>query len=314
MPDQQALESAALKAVGGLGEAPMPEEATEFVQLQNYNDGHETYAALDQFSDVVLRLAVIDDPDKVRPNAFKQNFINTDGIVNPATQKVCLRWLGMNGGVARNETSDNITNTNNTAKASYNPEDATFAEQKGVTSQRPTVSLTHPFIWVSANNWCGFNHLPPIGAKVIVGFSKNRIPYILGYINSKPKLCKPVIKPGEMCLKGYGTNYIHWRQSNKLDIHAEVEAGVLDLDDPSRTKTSTAASDMWIRLDADNGYMKLIVGDTCITIESTGITMNVAKGGASLVITEDSVVINSSVTSINSQVINLNGEVDQNPS
>lgn len=310
MAGQHDAVEAATKALENMSPTDQTAQADEFFEEPRYNDGHESYAAMDQFTDVVLRLAVIDDPDKTRPNAFKLNFIDTAGVVNPATQKVCLRWLGMNGGVVRPGNDQ----ASGTARESYNPEDAKFAEQSSSTSQRPLVPLTHPFIWVSADNWCGFNHLPPIGAKVIVGFSKNREPYILGYINPQPKLCKPVIRPGEMCIKGYGNNYVHWRQSNKLDLHAGVDEGTLDLDDGQGAKTATASNDLWIRMDADNGYIKLSAGDTCITIEPTSIIMNVAKGGAGITITEDSVVINSSVTTINSQVINLNGEVDQNPS
>ncbi len=298
------------KALTSMGADEQTPEADEHVEEVRYNDGHESYAAMDKFTDVVLRLAVIDDPDKVRPNAFKLNFIDTTGVVNPATQKVCLRWLGMNGGVVR----PGNDNSSGASRESYNPEDATFSEQAGSTSQRTLVPLTHPFIWVSAGNWCGFNHLPPIGAKVIVGFSKNGSPYILGYLNPQPKLCKPVIRPGEVCIKGYGSNYIHWRQSNKLDLHAGVDEGAADLDDGQGAKTAMAGTELWIRMDADNGYIKLSAGDTCVTIEPSSIIMNVAKGGAGITITEDTVVVNSSITTINSQVINLNGEVDQNPS
>jgi hypothetical protein len=284
------------------------DEAEHYEEEPEFYYGRDTYNAMNKFTDVVLRLAVVDDPDKVRPNAFKINFTSTDGVVNPATQKVCLRWLGMNGGVVNpgNDSSGSGT------RESYNSEDGKFSEQVGVGSTRTAVPITHPFIWVSANNWCGFNHLPPIGAKVIVGFSKNNAPYILGYLNPKPKLCQPVIRPGETCIKGYGNNYILWHQSNKLDLHAYASEGMSDPDDPTHAKTAVGEADLWIRMDADNGYIKLSAGDTCLTIEPTGITCNVAKGGAGITINDDTVVLNGAKTSLNSQVTAINGEVHHN--
>ena len=280
--------------------------AVDDVLDEEMHTGRETYNSLDPNTTIHLRLAVIDNPNIGRPNAVI-DYTDTTGVVNTVTAKVCLRWLNMNGGVVR----ANSKRGAGEHRSSYNVEDLEHGELNGGDDSE-LVELSYPFIWVADTNWCGFNYMPPVGAKVIVGFAKNNDPRILGYINPKPKHIKPVLKPGEVCVKGYGDNYIVWRQSNKLDIFVGVGEGVQDVDDPTYQKASTAACNLSIRMDADNGFIKLTAGETCLTIEPTGVHCNVCKGGAGWSINEDTMAINSGKTSVNSQTIAMNGRVEQN--
>lgn len=210
----------------------------------------------DKFSDIRIRLAVIDNPESQRGQYEEIDPLDVKNVINTNNGKVTLKWVDSPGGIIR---SQNVGGEwiYKQEKDKYNPEDRDFQEWN-ITSQREQVALGHPFIWANNDNYCGFNYLPPVGSTVVVGFRKQGLPIILGYVQTHYQICKPPLKPGEMVLKGYGNNYIHNRWSDKIDIKAWSEEGKPDLDDPSNKKTNKSNCTLWIRLNANDRYIELI--------------------------------------------------------
>ena len=265
------------------------------------NDGKREYRGIEKNSEIVLRLAVIDNPELNRPSPIGMDPTDVGGVVNDSTGKVCLRWLGMSGGVV----NPGPASVKQPEVTSYNPEDRKLSET-ATGSEKELVPLTYPFLWVGTDNWCGYNYLPPIGAKVIVGFSKNGYPQILGYLNPHYKICTPYLRPGEVVHKGYGNNYVHLRQSNKLDVKVWANAGDADVDDPTGEKTAAADCTLWVRMDADNGHLEISANDTIVYVTPDSIGMTVG-GKTSLTLTSDTVAITTSKFSLNSQMTDMNG-------
>jgi hypothetical protein len=139
-----------------------------------YNYGKQDKEGIDKNTEVFLRLAIVDNPTFNRPSPVGMDPTEVDGVVNENTGKVCLKWLGMGGGVVTPESNATYFGK----RTSYNSEDRSLDEVSNNSTQE-IVELTYPFMWVGPGNWCGYNYLPPIGAKVIVGFSKNGLPQIL---------------------------------------------------------------------------------------------------------------------------------------
>ncbi len=214
----------------------------------------------DQYSDIRIRLAIIDNPEIKRDKNSQINPLDINGSINVNTGKIALRWVDSPGGIIRTQDLSGQW-TYNPDKDKYNPEDRDFQEWS-ITSQREQVSLSHPFIWANNENWCGINYLPPAGSIVIVGFRKQGMPLILGFVQTHYQICEPPLKLGEIVNKGYGNNYIHNRWSDKLDLKAWSNAGNLDKDDPYRKKINTASCTLWIRLNANDRYIEMIATGT----------------------------------------------------
>lgn len=263
--------------------------------------GKSKLNGLEQDGAIKLRLAIIDNPEINRPNSIGFDPTDADEAVNDNTGKVSLRWIGMSGGVINPDKSGSKTGK----ITSYNPEDRTLDETRN-SSIRELVPLTHPFLWAGPDNWCGYNYLPPIGAKVIVGFGKSGLPYILGYLNPHYKICTPFLRPGEICNKGYGNNYIHNRWSNKLDLKAWVTAGEQDIDDPSAEKSASEDCTLWIRMDADNANIEISANSSVFYLTPDTIAMSVA-GTSMFSITSDTVAITANNFVVNSANMDTNG-------
>lgn len=252
-------------------------DARETLELQNqysknmnaYNrlDSKTPYdGTLDKFSDVRLRLAVVDNPEIKRNKYDKIDPLNTKGIVNHNTGNITLRWLDSPGGIIRPQETGGDWKYNE-KKDKYDPDEREFDEWS-ITSRREQVQLGHPFIWSNDSNWCGFNYIPPVGSVVVVGFRKQGMPIILGYMPTHYKICYPVLKPGEMTMKGYGNNYTHWRWSDKLDMKVWCKEGELDLDDSKKQKKNAASCTLWIKLNANDRHIEISA------IESTSGSIN----------------------------------------
>ncbi len=210
----------------------------------------------DKFSDIRIRLAIIDNPEASRKQFESIDPFDIRNCINLNNGKVTLKWVDSPGGIIRtNHVNGEWVYKKD--KDNYNPENRDFQEWS-ITSQREQVHLSHPFIWANSDNYCGINYIPPVGSIVMVGFRKQGLPLILGYVQSHYQICKPPLKPGEMTFKGYGNNYIHNRWSDKLDIKAWSKEGNRDLDDPEGKKTNKSSANLWIRLNANDRYIELI--------------------------------------------------------
>jgi hypothetical protein len=263
--------------------------------------GQTKKASIDENYDICLRIATIDNPTVNRISPIGLNPHDTTNAVNENVGKVCLRFEGLGSGILNIGGEGKSDNGN----VSYNAEDRTLNEM-GNTSTRETVDLTYPFLWSGPTNWCGINYLPPVGAKVIVGFAKNNRPMILGYLNENYKMCYPPLRPGEILTKGFGNNYIHNRWSNKLDLKAWSTNGSQDIDDPAYEKCSTQDYTLWIRMDADNGHIVISANSTSLLMTPDNISMTV--GGTSVFsVTNDSISLTTGTLSINAQSIDNNG-------
>ena len=212
------------------------------------------------------------------------------------------------------------------SKDAYNPEERTY-DDWDIQSRREMVDLCYPFIWSDGTNWCGYNYIPPIGSKVVVGFRRHGFAVMLGYLPTYYRAAYPPLKPGEICNKGYGNNYIHNRWSDKLDLKAWSVAGAVDLDDPAKTKTNASDCTLWIRLDANNRHIKISATSaspaqsSVIYLKPESITMSTAdlnnpdiEGGTTsyyqdannVTITTKTFTVNANLVDINSSRINQN--------
>ena len=246
-----------------------PSDDIDYKKLQNHQNAslltHNNLSPrdpydgqLDKNSEIRLRLAIIDNYESKREKGYDP--LDIKNVINLNTGLVTLKWLDSSGGVMRpNEMGGEwIYNAEN---AQLNPEDRTLNEWY-IQSRREMVQLTYPFMWSNDKNYCGINYIPPVGSIVIVGFKKLGLPIILGYLSNNYKTLYPVLKPGEISIKGYGNNYIHNRQSDKIDLTAWSEKGPdkYDIDDPHKTENKGNYK-MWIRINANNGNINLIARD-----------------------------------------------------
>ena len=325
-----------------------PTEDIDYRSLQNhqsqnlmiYNNlsARDPYdGQVDKNGEIRLRLAMIDNYEIKRDQNVKYDPLDVTKVVNLNNGLVTLRWLDAPGGIMRpnNLEGEWIHNKEN---ATFNPEDRTLNEWY-ISSQREMVQLTHSFIWSGKdkngnNNYCGINYIPPIGAIVIVGFRKLGLPIILGYLSNNYTTLYPILKPGEISTKGYGNNYIHNRQSDKLDLTAWSKIGEKDIDDPNETKTNNGNYKMWIRINANDGNIQLIARDynnpdftgnptieNKITISPIEITssynygvstikqnsdsITTSYGNTNIIQNADSITFNSKTININSNNINI---------
>lgn len=297
---------------------------------------------LDRFGDVRLRVAIIDNPEIKREQYSKINPLDIKNIINLNTGNVVLRWVDMPGGIIRgndlggkwehnkkyehngvnlhtdiNEYTEFEGQTDPYSMAQ--PENRHYSEWD-ISSRREMVQLTHPFIWQDSTNYCGFNYIPPVGSMVIVGFKKFGHPVILGYVPTHYAVAKPTLKPGELVMKGYGSNYIHWRQSDKLDMKVESTKGKVDLDDYEKVKKTKDDCTLWIRMNANDRFIKISANNkstnekTSLIIKPESIALDVSGldgKKTNMIIRPDSVNIKTNTFTVEADTINLKatGEV-----
>lgn len=157
----------------------------------------------DKYRDVRLRLGVVDNPTLVRKGEGRLDPINSNKIVNTSNGKIAIKWIEESGGIIR--------------PPEFGGGDDDF-------SDREMLTLTHPIMWADDSNWMGINYLPPVGSIVIVGFRKNGLPVLLGYLQQHYQVMYP-LELGEMGIKGYGQNYAHWKIHDEWEARAWVKKG-----------------------------------------------------------------------------------------
>ena len=280
---------------------------------------------VDNLGEVRLRIALIENPEIQRSDYINLDASDVQGVYNLNTGKVALSWADLPGGVIRPAEVDGQWKYDQ-KEDKYNPEERTFNDWD-IQSRREMVDLTHPFIWADNKNWCGYNYIPPVGSKVVVGFRKHGFPIILGYLPTHYKICYPVLKPGETCNKGYGNNYIHNRWSDKLDLKAWSVAGDVDKDDPSKSKVNASDCTLWIRMDANNRHIKISATDaspahtSVIYLKPESITMttvdladeNASGGTTSYFQDSNNVTITTKTFTVNADLVDINStRINQN--
>lgn len=205
---------------------------------------------VDPMGEVRLRIGVVDNPTTYRQQGELLNPLNPVGAVNMSTGKICVRWLGEQGGLIRSpdfkgETKADKKNADDHGEIVVNDED--YEDN----NDRELLSLSHPMIWANDKRWCGFHYLPPIGSIVVVGFRKNNLPVLLGFLQSHYEICSP-ISLGEIMIKGYGQNHIWWKQSDEIEMKTWAVKDQIDLEDPKTPKKNTMNSKVFLLLKAND--------------------------------------------------------------
>lgn len=297
----------------------------EHDQIKTNSTTNPVNVAADKFDEVRIRLAQIDNY-LIERNGAKIDPLKVDNVINMNTGKVVIKWVDFNGGVVRPE-QFGYPSEGYLEDWKYFPEkDDKYPEKRTLNcynhnkaSDKEMLELVHAFIWSNGSNWCGMNYLPPIGSVVAVGFKKNNMPVILGYVSTNYNVCKPFVKPGETVIKGYGNNYIHWRWSNKLDINVKSKKGEVDLDDPYKKQTYPNSVDMWMRFDCYTRNFLIDVKQTdgkaakttmeikpeILKMTSGNGTVSVSNGDIYLDVGSSKIYIKDGQISINSGRINL---------
>lgn len=297
----------------------------EHDQIKTNSTTNPVNVAADKFDEVRIRLAQIDNY-LIERNGAKIDPLKVDNVINMNTGKVVIKWVDFNGGVVRPE-QFGYPSEGYLEDWKYFPEkDDKYPEKRTLNcynhdkaSDKEMLELVHAFIWSNGSNWCGMNYLPPIGSVVVVGFKKNNMPVILGYVSTNYNACKPFVKPGETIIKGYGNNYIHWRWSNKLDINVKSKKGEVDLDDPYKKQTYPNSVDMWMRFDCYTRNFLIDVNQTdgkvakttmeikpeILKITSGNVTISVSNGDIYLDVGSSKIYIKEGQVSISSDRINL---------
>lgn len=285
---------------------PPPKGRSSFALDKNKNHIEDMYQ-------LQLRIATIENPLKSINSPISKDNLDTSGVVNLNTGKCTLRFNDFQVGVAiQNDKGSPVDNP-----YSYSAPDRTLIDVAD-SSIGPCVPLTYPFVFTNAKNWCGINYIPPASSKVIVGFGKNHTAFILGYLAEHYQAMTPVLMPGEVCISGWGNNYIHWQWSNKIDIVAGATQGARDLDDSSGGKTASMDARCRIAVDGDNGSISLTVNGSGILINDAGVFIQ-SNGSSSISVVEDSIrnqVKGSSQVSILADSVDMNtsGGVNVNAS
>lgn len=248
-------------------------QSTLFIkeQAKKRENVSERYITNDKYSDLRLRLAVIN-------NSTQQNYKNKESldltnVYDPIQGKVVIQWMkGNNNGV------NAIERLSGTWEYKRENNDYNIKNRKPiyqVDSSMPNVKLTSPFIWTGDNGKsCGINYVPPNNSICIIGNKESTQPLILGYLPSNPAVLYPALKPGEVSISGYGNNFIHWSQSDKITIYCRSNVDEYDKDDKDyidnrdKCKKNAADCEIEININANDRYIEIL------SIEKNGNPQN----------------------------------------
>lgn len=174
----------------------------------------------DKYRDVRLRLGVVDNPTIVRKGEGRIDPINSNKIVNMSSGKIAIKWIEESGGIIRS------------------PE---FGKGDDDFSDREMLTLTHPILWADDTSWMGINYMPPVGSIVVIGFRKNGLPILLGFLQQHYQVMYP-LELGEIGIKGFGQNYSHWKIHNEWETRSWVTKGQKILSSKTANNTWTYES------------------------------------------------------------------------
>lgn len=213
----------------------------------------------DQNASLILRYATIQNPSI--SNAEEKNSLDLTNVYNPQTGGVTISWFqNNNSGVVAKEQSSGSWELNK----KQNTNDIKDRTQPyNVSSTIPNVRLSSPFIWTGDDGrCCGFNYVPPNNSIVLMANKEFNQPVMLGFVPSNPSVLYPVLKPGEVSISGYGNNFIHWSQSDKISIYCKSEAGKVDIDDYDYLKNNTgkvnlADCELEININANDRFIEI---------------------------------------------------------
>lgn len=230
-------------------------------QQAKRNNINDIFLTHDANNGLRLRLATIN-------NSNEQNYLNKDSldltnVYDSSTGKVSIKWMrGNHNGAMASECKS--------GKWEYNKNNNTYTVKDRkplytVDSSTPTVTLSSPFIWTGDNGKsCGFNYVPPNNSICIIGNKETGQPMILGYEASNPAVLYPTLKPGEVSISGYGNNFIHWSQSDKISIYCKSNKGELDKDDSDyidnkdSCKKNVSDCELEININANDRFIEII--------------------------------------------------------
>lgn len=276
---------------------------TDYSQKKPY-DG-----LLDQHADVRLRIGRVDNPTIMRKEGSDIEPLNTVGIVNLQTGQICVTWIDGQGkgGIVR---SSQFSGENDYKTNQIDGHGTIVTDYTLDSSEQQMLTLSHAMMWANDKNWCGMHYLPPVGSIVVVGFRKNNMPVLLGYLQSNYSQCSP-IKAGELMMKGYGNNHIHWQQSDKLELKAWSTKDSADLSDLNSGRRNDSNCDVYVVLNGNDKSVKFRVRDrnrndgksydSFLKMEPDKIYMEVVSdnGTSNINMTDSNVTINTGSFTVN---------------
>lgn len=210
-------------------------------------------------ADLRLRYAIIQNPSI--ENVQEKNSLDLTNVYNPNTGGVTVSWFQNNNGGVKGQEKESGSWEVNEEQVNISVKDR--KQDYNVSSTVPNVRLTSPFIWTGDDNrCCGFNYVPPNKSIVLMGNKEFNQPVMLGYVASNPSVLYPVLKPGEVSISGYGNNFIHWGQSDKISIYCKSNAGEVDIDDPDYIKTGTGKinatnCELEVNINSNNRFIEI---------------------------------------------------------
>lgn len=211
------------------------------MQQQKFmKDNVNNYVNHDNNSDLRLRMAVITN-SKV-PVAENKDPLDMTQTLNQSRGSVAISYMNGVSGTGPAAGTDIQTSQYIKSNNSYKLADRKF--NYDTTSTDANTKLSMPYIWTGQNSdgentWCGFNYVPLQNSIALMGNKESGQPLILNYVPSNPEILLPALKPGEIAISGYGHNYIHWGQSDKITIHCDSKQGGIDYDDPNYLDPNT---------------------------------------------------------------------------
>ena len=160
-------------------------------------------------------------------NYNEKDSIDPTGVINPNIGATTVIWQNgnSNGIISKEETSGTYE---------YNKKNNTYDVKNrkqiyDVDTSIPNIKLTSNFLWTGDNGRsCGFNYSPPNGTILILGMKDTYQPVMLGTVPSNPATLYPILKSGEVSMSGYGNNFIHCGQSDKITLFCGSKAGEID--------------------------------------------------------------------------------------
>ena len=276
-----------LSGLGGLGD-----KAKELgsKQLENILGG-ATEKLESGLKEVQNKAAMI--PQAVRdPRSLTSTAINTKlGTVINAGEDLLNRGVRTSpGSLGKNQ----VAGAEDEASASDNSESGEDIQQS--TNEQADTQIMSPILFTAGGNWCGLNYGMLNGARTMTQKMANGRYVVTGCMSQDHSSISPILKPGAICIKGFGDNMIHWHSSDLLEIKVGSEKGSNDFNTnlggqkPNADARQTEnGSSMFINLDGH---------DESITISVTGTK---DQKTSTIIIQGDTVTVNTTHFIVNAE-------------